>query len=175
MNLDELRAAQAPLKAKYKDSPESARATLRASGTVQVGEQTCTIETGRGPTVVAGLHPAAGGDGSAACSGDLFLQSLIACAGVTLAAVATAMGIPARSATVTAEGDMDFRGTLGVSRDTPVGFTEIRLRFDIDSDADDEQLSKLLRLTERYCVNFQTLKAPPVVHSRIVRVDSAGR
>ncbi len=160
MNAEELRAAQAPLKSQYKESPDSALRTLHASGRIDVAGQTCTLETGAGPTVVAGLHPAAGGDGSAACSGDMFLQAIAACAGVTLAAVATALAIPVRGGTVIAEGDLDFRGTLGVSRDVPVGFTAIRLRFDLDTDADDAQLESLLKLTERYCVNFQTLRSP---------------
>ncbi|MGE3821977.1 MAG: OsmC family protein [Isosphaeraceae bacterium] len=167
MNAEELRATQTPLKTRYREAPEAARLTLRATGRITPTEQSCAIETGAGPVVVAGLHPFAGGDGSAACAGDLFLQALAACAGVTLAVVATALGIPIRSGTVTAEGDLDFRGTLGVSRETPVGFTAIRLHFDLDGDADAERLANLLKLTERYCVNLQTLKTPPEISSTI--------
>lgn len=172
MNAEELRAVQAPLKARYKESADAALVTLRATGRIVPEAQTCKIETGAGPVVEAGLHPAAGGDGSAACSGDMLLQAVAACAGVTLAVVATALGIPVRSGTVVAEGDIDFRGTLGVSRDAPVGFTAVRLRFDLDTDADDAQLANLLRLTERYCVNMQTLKTPPQVSAAICRAGA---
>lgn len=155
MNADELKAVQAPLKQHYRESPGAARITLRAEG--QLGEGvTCRVETGRA-LVEAGLHPATGGTGVAACSGDMLLEALVACAGVTLNAVATALGIDLRDATVQAEGDLDFRGTLGVDKTAPVGFTAIRLHFLLDTDADDEQLDTLLRLTERYCVVYQTL------------------
>ena len=158
---DELKALQAPLKARYRERPETALVTLRARG--RVGENvTCKIETGNSP-VKAGLHPATGGDGSAACSADLLLESLVACAGVTLSAVATALGVSLRGATVEADGDLDFRGTLGVARDVPVGFAQIRLHFDLDTDASAEQIASLVRLTERYCVIYQTLMHPPKI------------
>ena len=161
MNIDSLRALQAPLKQKYRDEPDAAVITLRASGEATEGIS-CKVDTGRA-LVEAGLHPATGGDGSLACSGDMLLEALVACAGVTLRAVATAIGVPLRSATVTAEGDLDFRGTLGVSKEAPVGFREIRVRFDLDTDADEAQKANLLRLTERYCVVLQTLRqAPPI-------------
>ncbi|WP_333844642.1 OsmC family protein, partial [Pelomicrobium sp.] len=160
MNADELRALQAPLKDKYRETPEAALVTLRARG--RLGEETiaCKVETGK-RLVEAGLHPATGGDGMAACSGDMLLEALVACAGVTLKAVATALGLEVRGGTVTAEGDLDFRGTLGVAKDAPVGFRAIRLAFELDTDASDEQLAKLLHLTERYCVVYQTLRHPP--------------
>jgi uncharacterized OsmC-like protein len=161
MNAAELRARQAPLKERYRAEPEAARRTLRAQGRLGQGI-TCRVETGRGP-VVAGLHPAAGGDGLAACSGDMLLEALVACAGVTLGAVATAMGIAVRSGTVSAEADLDFRGTLGVSKEAPVGFEAIRLAFALDTDATEAQLATLLRLTERYCVVYQTLRGAPDV------------
>ncbi len=162
MNSDELRALQAPLKKKYKDEPKSALITLKARG--QIGEEvTCRIETGK-TSVEAGLHPAAGGNGIAACSGDMLLESLAACAGVTLNSVATAMGITIHEGVINVEGDLDFRGTLGVSRDVPVGFRNIRLHYDLDTDASDEQLSTLIRLTERYCVVYQTLKNVPEIN-----------
>ena len=160
MNADDLRALQAPLKNKYREAPESAVITLKASGELDEAHIACKVETGRA-IVAAGLHPATGGDGSLACSGDMLLEALVACAGVTLKAVATALGIELKSGRVSAEGDLDFRGTLGVAKDAPVGFREVRLRFDIDSDASPEQLEKLLTLTERYCVVFQTLNTPP--------------
>jgi uncharacterized OsmC-like protein len=160
MNADELRARQAPLKARYRDEPASARVTLRARGSLGLEGVTCKVETGRA-LVEAGLHPATGGDGSFACSGDMLLEALAGCAGVTLRAVATALGIPVRSGTVTAEGDLDFRGTLGVSKEAPVGFEALRLRFDLETDATPEQLATLLKLTERYCVVYQTLRNPP--------------
>ena len=159
MKADELRALQAPVKAKYKDHPETAKLTLRATGNLGAGV-TCKVDTGRA-LVEAGLHPATGGDGLAACSGDMLLEALVACAGVTLRAVATALDIPVRGGTVTAEGDLDFRGTLGVSKETPVGFRAIRLHFELDTDANAEQRATLLKLTERYCVIYQTLKQPP--------------
>ena len=159
MTADELRSLQAPLKAQYRECPETALLTLRAEG--RVGENmTCKIETGKA-RVAAGLHPATGGDGHSACSADMLLEALVGCAGVTLSAVATALGIPLRNATIRAEGDLDFRGTLGVSKDMPVGFKQIRLQFDLDTDASDEQRANLIRLTERYCVVYQTLNQPP--------------
>ncbi|HWX16079.1 MAG TPA: OsmC family protein [Chthoniobacterales bacterium] len=158
MNADELRSLQAPIKEGYRQRPETALVTLRAEGRIGEGV-TCKVETGKA-LVEAGLHPATGGDGLGACSGDMLLEALVACAGVTLSAVATALGIPLRDATVRAEGDLDFRGTLGVSKDVPVGFEQIRLQFDLDTDAGDEQLATLLRLTERYCVVYQTLNHP---------------
>ena len=159
MNADELRAMQAPLKERYRAEPSSAVVTLRAEGKLGDGV-TCRVETGRA-LVDAGLHPATGGSGLEACSGDMLLEALVACAGVTLRAVATAIGIDVRDGSVSAEGDLDFRGTLGVSRDVPVGFSEIRMEFSLYSDATDEQLDNLLRLTERYCVVFQTLNHSP--------------
>jgi uncharacterized OsmC-like protein len=158
MNAEELRSLQAPLKERYRQQPQTALITLRAEG--RLGESvTCKIETGKAP-VEAGLHPATGGDGLSACSGDMLLEALVGCAGVTLKAVATALGIRLRDANVRAEGDLDFRGTLGVSKDVPVGFQQIRLRFDLNTDASEEQLATLLRLTERYCVVYQTLSRP---------------
>ena len=161
MNADDLRAVQAPLKKQYLDAPEAALITLRAQGHLGEGVS-CKIETGKA-LVVAGLHPATGGSGQAACSGDMLLEALVACAGVTLNAVATALGIELRDAALQAEGDLDFRGTLGVSKDAPVGFQAIRLRFTLDTDASDEQLATLLRLTERYCVVYQTVAHPPAL------------
>jgi uncharacterized OsmC-like protein len=161
MNATDLRELQAPLKAKYKDDPAAAQYTIRAVGRVDGASLDCRVATPRGEDIVAGLHPATGGDGSAACSADMLLESLVACAGVTLRAVATALEIPIRTATVSAEGDLDFRGTLGVDRQTPIGFSAIRLRYEVDADATDEQLATLLKLAERYCVIFQTLKSPP--------------
>ena len=159
MTADELRSLQAPLKSQYRERPETALATLIAEG--RVGENmTCKIETGKA-RVEAGLHPATGGDGHSACSADMLLEALVGCAGVTLSAVATALGIPLRNATIRAEGDLDFRGTLGVSKDMPVGFKQIRLQFDLDTDASEEQRANLIRLTERYCVVYQTLNQPP--------------
>src|SRR5436189_4607641 len=149
MNSTELRSLQAPLKEKYKTDPASAMITLKAKGSLSE-EVSCTVETNT-IKVIAGLHPATGGDGTLACSGDMLLQALVACAGVTLNAVATAIGIEIKEGTVHAEGDLDFRGTLGVAKDAPVGFQRIRLRFDLDTEATDEQLSTLIRLTERYC------------------------
>jgi uncharacterized OsmC-like protein len=155
MNADELKALQAPIKQRYRDEPQAARITLRASGELGTEAIACSVESGR---AIAGLHPATGGDGSLACSGDLLLQALVACAGVTLSAVATAIGVPIRRGVVRAEGDLDFRGTLGVAKDAPVGFAEIRLAFDLDTDAPPEQRNKLIELTERYCVVLQTLR-----------------
>ncbi len=161
MNTDELRSLQAPLKEQYKVTPEAALITLRARGRAGEGVS-CKIETGKA-LVTAGLHPATGGNGLSACSGDMLLEALVACAGVTLNAVATALAIPLREATVQAEGDLDFRGTLGVSKEVPVGFQAIRVTFTLNTDASDEQLATLLRLTERYCVVYQTLSHPPVL------------
>ncbi|HEY9191263.1 MAG TPA: OsmC family protein [Methyloversatilis sp.] len=161
MNADELRAAQAPLKERYRESPESAVVTLRAHGRAGEGV-TCSVDTGRA-LVVAGLHPATGGSGQSACSGNMLLEALVACAGVTLNAVATSLGIELRGASLQAEGDLDFRGTLGVSKEAPVGFQNIRLQFTLDTDATEEQLDTLLRLTERYCIVYQTLAHPPAM------------
>jgi uncharacterized OsmC-like protein len=161
MNADELKALQAPLKEQYKTNPESAMITLRARGHATEGIA-CKVETGRA-LVEAGLHPATGGDGSFACSGDMLLEALVACAGVTLRAVATAIGVNLRDAVVSAEGDLDFRGTLGVAKDAPVGFQRIRLAFELATDASDEQLATLIRLTERYCVVYQTLRNTPEI------------
>ena len=158
MNADELRSLQAPLKDQYRERPDAALITLRAEGNIGEGI-TCQIETGNA-LVEAGLHPATGGDGLSACSGDMLLQALVACAGVTLRAVATALGIQLRDATIRAEGDLDFRGTLGVSKEVPIGFKQIRLQFDLDTAASEEQLATLLRLTERHCVIYQTLSRP---------------
>ena len=160
MERDELRAVQEPLKQRYRDDPESALVTLTASGELDAGIS-CSVQTGRA-LAAAGLHPASGGDGSLVCSGDMLLQALVACAGVTLRAVATSLEI-AVSGSVHAEGDLDFRGTMAIDRDTPVGFAAIRLWFDLDSDASEEQLETLLRLTERYCVVLHTLTEPPRV------------
>lgn len=164
MTADELRARQAPLKAKYKDDPATARITLRASGALVPGEPRCQVRTWAG-VADAGLHPATGGDGTLACSGDMLLEALAGCAGVTLGAVATALGVPLRGATVEVEGDLDFRGTLGVGREAPVGFTDIRLTFRLDSDAPAAQLDKLVELTERYCVVLRTLTNPPTLRA----------
>lgn len=161
MNSEELRSLQAPLKERYRELPDAALVTLRAQGRLGEGVS-CKIETGKAP-VVAGLHPATGGSGQSACSGDMLLEALVACAGVTLNAVATALGIVLRDATLQAEGDLDFRGTLGLSREVPVGFQRIRLQVALDTDASEEQLATLLRLTERYCVVYQTLAHPPVL------------
>jgi uncharacterized OsmC-like protein len=155
MNTEELKALQAPLKEKYKTTPGEAIITLKASGKVDEGIS-CKIETGRA-LVKAGLHPATGGDGLLLCSGDLLLEALVACAGVTLKAVSTSIGLEIKEATVRAEGDLDFRGTLGVSKEVPVGFISIRLYFDLVCDASPEQMQSLTRLTERYCVVYQTL------------------
>lgn len=160
MTGDELRALQAPLKAKYKDDPASARYALSISGTLEGSDVRCRIQSPRGP-IDAGLHPATGGDGSLACSADMLLESLVGCAGVTMKAVATALGVPLTTATITASADLDFRGTLGVAKDAPVGLTAIRLKFDVKSEAPRELIDKLVQLTERYCVIYQTLKNPP--------------
>lgn len=159
MNSERLRATQAPIKERYKEEPRAALVTLKAQGRLGEGI-TCSVQTGKA-LVEAGLHPATGGDGLSACSGDMLLEALVACAGVTANAVATAMGIELRGGIVRAEGDLDFRGTLGVVKDVPVGFRKIRLNFDLDTDASAEQLATLIRLTERYCVVYQTLRQPP--------------
>ncbi len=157
-----LRAMQAPLKDRYRDEPDAAVVTLRATGSIGLDDVTCSVETSKA-MIRAGLHPATGGDGLAACSGDMLLEALVACAGVTLNAVASALGIALRDGAITAEGDLDFRGTLGIDRDTPVGFRSIRLGFTLDTDADDDTLDRLMKLTERYCVIFQTLTSPPAI------------
>ena len=158
----QLRALQAPLKAQYREQPASAVVTLRASGRLGIDAITCKVDTGKA-IVEAGLHPATGGDGTALCSGDMLLEALVACAGVTLGAVATAMGVPIAGGRVQAEGDLDFRGTLGVTKDAPVGFRDVRVHFEIDSNAPPEQLAKLIELTERYCVVYQTLRRTPAM------------
>ena len=168
MNADKLRALQKPLKTLYRDNPDAAFLTLNARGELEPSRLGCRVETAGGP-VVAGLHPAAGGDGSLACSAAMLLESLVACAGVTIEAVATAIGATIRGGTVLAEGDLDFRGTLGVNRNVPVGLTSIRLRFELDTDADDATLANLRRLAERYCVVFQTLARSPESSVEVVR------
>ena len=160
MDSAELRALQAPLKNHYKDQPQAALITLRAQGSLDSEGVSCKVETGRA-IALAGLHPATGGSGAELCSGDMLLEALVACAGVTLKAVATALEIPLRSGIVKAEGDLDFRGTLGVAKDAAVGFREIRLSFELDSDAPADKIDSLVKLTERYCVVFQTLAKPP--------------
>lgn len=161
MQAEDLRALQAPLKERYREEPAAALITLQAEGHLGEGV-TCSVQTGRA-LVAAGLHPATGGDGLSVCSGDMLLQALVACAGVTLNAVATAIGVDLRDAVVRAEGDLDFRGTLGVAKDAPVGFRAIRLHFDLDTDASADQVATLIRLTERYCVVYQTLRQPPAI------------
>lgn len=168
MDAQTLRALQAPLKERYRSTPGAARITLKAAGSLDDGGITCKVETGRA-LAVAGLHPATGGSGLELCSGDMLLEALVACAGVTLKAVATTIGVHLRSGSITAEGDLDFRGTLGLDKSVPVGFSAIRLRFDIDSDALPEQIDQLLKLTERYCVVLQTLKQSPALEARIAR------
>jgi uncharacterized OsmC-like protein len=165
MDREELRAVQAPLKDRYREQPAAARVTLSASGTIGEGIS-CSVQTGRA-LAEAGLHPASGGDGSLLCSGDMLLEALVACAGVTLRAVSTSLEIPLRGGSVRAEGELDFRGTLGVAKDAPVGFSAIRLAFELDADADEQQLATLLRLTERYCVVFQTLASPPALSASL--------
>ena len=160
MDSAELRAMQAPYKDKYKSDPDAAIITLKAHGSIDESKIACKVETGRA-LAVAGLHPATGGSGAELCSGDMLLEALVACAGVTLKAVATALAIPLKAGVVRAEGDLDFRGTLGVAKDAPVGFREIRLTFDLDTEASQEQIDSLIKLTERYCVIFQTLNKPP--------------
>lgn len=160
MDTEELRATQAPLKDKYRENPESALVTLHADAELDGLGISCKVETGRA-VVEAGLHPATGGDGTLACSGDMLLEALVACAGVTLRAVATSLGLTVRGGRVRAEGDLDFRGTLAVAKEAPVGFRAIRLSFDLDTDASEDQLATLKKLTERYCVVFQSLRTPP--------------
>jgi len=169
MDANELRAMQAPIKDKYKSDAASAMITLKAKGTLDDTSIACKVETGRA-LAVAGLHPATGGSGLELCSGDMLLEALVACAGVTVKAVATALEIPLKSGKVSAEGDLDFRGTLGVAKDAPVGFAQIRLRFDLDTDAPQEKLDQLLKLTERYCVVYQTIKSGPQVDVTMAKV-----
>lgn len=168
MDAEGLRALQAPLKQRYREQPAQALVTLTAAGTIDGSTLTCRVETGRA-LLEAGLHPATGGSGLEACSGDMLLQALVACAAVTLRAVATALAIPVHGGDVRAEGDLDFRGTLGVSKEVPVGFQRIRLRFRLETDAPADQLTKLLELTERYCVVLQTLRTAPQIHAEIQR------
>ncbi len=168
MNANDLRQLQAPIKAKYLEDPAAALQKFHAVGLLSPTDLSCRIDT-RFASFNAGLHPAAGGSGNDACSGDMLIESLVACAGVTFNVVATAMSIPFRSAKVVVEGEADFRGTLGTSKETPVGVTKISMRFEVDSDASDEQLEKLLKQTERYCVILQTLKAPPQLHTYLQR------
>ena len=163
-----LRALQAPIKDRYKADPKAGLITLKAKGALDDTSIACKVETGRA-LAVAGLHPATGGSGLELCSGDMLLEALVACAGVTLKAVATALDIPLRSGTVSAEGDLDFRGTLGVAKDAPVGFAQIRLRFDLDTDAAQDKLDQLLKLTERYCVVYQTIRDGPPVEITLKR------
>jgi len=163
-----LRALQAPIKDRYKADPKAGLITLRAKGTLDDANIACKVETGRA-LAVAGLHPATGGSGLELCSGDMLLEALVACAGVTLKAVATAIDIPLKSATVSAEGDLDFRGTLGVAKEAPVGFVQIRLRFELDTEAPQDKLDQLLKLTERYCVVYQTIKSGPPVEISLKR------
>jgi uncharacterized OsmC-like protein len=169
MDGNELRAMQAPIKERYKSDPKAAMVTLKAKSTLDAPGIACKLETGRA-LAIAGLHPATGGSGMELCSGDMLLEALVACAGVTLKAVTTALDIPLRKGTVSAEGDLDFRGTLGVAKNAPVGFAQIRLRFDVDTDAAQEKLDQLLKLTERYCVVYQTIKNGPPVAVTITRV-----
>jgi uncharacterized OsmC-like protein len=168
MDAEELRSIQAPLKDRYRVEPDAARVTLRASGALDSSSIACKVETGHA-LAAAGLHPATGGSGRELCSGDMVLEALVACAGVTLKAVATSIGVEVRAGRVLAEGDLDFRGTLGVARDAPVGFASIRLSFELDTDASETQLETLLKLTERYCVVLQTLRRPPQIEARLVR------
>lgn len=168
MDAESLRAMQAPIKTRYRDEPAAALVTLRAEGTLEDAAIACKVETGRA-LVTAGLHPASGGSGIEACSGDMLLEALVACAGVTLKAVATALGIVLKSARVRAEGDLDFRGTLGVDRQAPVGFRDIRLAFDLDTEAGDEEIERLIGLTERYCVVFQTINRKPALSVAVNR------
>jgi uncharacterized OsmC-like protein len=171
MDAQALRQMQAPLKSRYRSDPAAALVTLRTRGALDGATLTCKVETGKA-LVEAGLHPATGGDGQSACSGDMLLEALAACAGVTLRAVATALGIEVRAGTVVAEGDLDFRGTLGVERDVPVGFRAIRLAFQLESDAKPDELATLLKLTERYCVVYQTLRSGPPIEVSLERADT---
>ena len=169
MDAAELRAMQAPIKERYKSAPETALITLKAKGALDDTDIACKVETGRA-LAVAGLHPATGGSGLELCSGDMLLEALVACAGVTIKAVSTALGILLKSGAVSAEGDLDFRGTLGVDKEAPVGFREIRLHFDLDTDAPQDKLDQLLKLTERYCVVYQTIAKGPPVDIKLRRV-----
>jgi len=169
MRGDDLRALQAPLKQRYRDTPEAAVITLKAKGEIGDETLTCKVETGRA-LAVAGLHPATGGSGLELCSGDMLLEALVACAGVTLKSVATAVDVPLKTGIVIAEGDLDFRGTLGVDKEAPVGFEEIRLRFEVGTDAPQDKLDLLLKLTERYCVVYQTIRNGPKVSVSMKRV-----
>jgi uncharacterized OsmC-like protein len=168
MDAAELRAMQGPIKARYKEDPKAGLVTLKAKGSLDEANIACKVETGRA-LAIAGLHPATGGSGLELCSGDMLLEALVACAGVTLKAVSTALEIPLRTATVSAEGDLDFRGTLGVDKDAPVGFAQIRLRFDVGTDTSQEKLDQLLKLTERYCVVYQTIKSGPPIEITLKR------
>ena len=168
MDAAELRALQAPLKQRFRDMPEAARVIARAEATLDPAAIACSIPAWH-HTITAGLHPATGGDGAQACSADMLLEALVACAGVTLKAVATSMGVSLRTGWVLAEGDVDFRGTLGVAKDAPVGFSDIRLTFELETDAPQDQLDTLLKLTERYCVVLQTLKRPPSIETKLLR------
>lgn len=172
MDANALRAMQAPLKERYKSEPKTALITLKAKGTLDSASIACKVETGRA-LAAAGLHPATGGSGLELCSGDMLLEALVACAGVTLKAVATALDIPLRSGRVFAEGDLDFRGTLGVAKDAPVGFAQIRLRFEVETEAAQDKLDQLLKLTERYCVVYQTLKAGPPIEVKLNRTAAS--
>jgi uncharacterized OsmC-like protein len=172
MDASALRAMQAPLKERYKSEPKTALITLKAKGTLDSASIACKVETGRA-LAAAGLHPATGGSGLELCSGDMLLEALVACAGVTLKAVATALDIPLRSGRVVAEGDLDFRGTLGVAKDAPVGFAQIRLRFEVETEAAQDKLDQLLKLTERYCVVYQTLKAGPPIEVKLNRTAAS--
>src|SRR5215208_6829542 len=169
MDATALRAMQAPIKERYKADPNAAMITLKARGKLDEANITCKVETGRA-LAIAGLHPATGGSGLELCSGDMLLEALVACAGVTLKAVSTALAIPLKSGTVSAEGDLDFRGTLGIDKEAPVGFRQIRLRFDVDSDVPQDKLDQLLKLTERYCVVYQTIAKGPPVDIKMQRV-----
>ena len=169
MDATALRAMQAPIKERYKGDPGAAMITLKARGSIDDQHIACKVETGRA-LAVAGLHPATGGSGMELCSGDMLLEALVACAGVTIKAVSTALAIPVKAGTVSAEGDLDFRGTLGVAKDAPVGFREIRLRFALDTDATQDQLDQLLKLTERYCVVYQTIAKGPSVDISLQRM-----
>jgi len=166
MNAEQLRNLQTPLKDRYRAEPATAMQTLKVRGELHQGNLTCIVNSVRGP-IEAGLHPAAGGDGTFACSGDMLLEALVGCAGVTLTAVATAMNIPLRGGAVRAEGDLDFRGTLGVSKDVEIGFKEIRLFFDLDTDAPADQIDTLVKLAKRYCVIYQTLQKPPQITTTV--------
>ena len=168
MDASELRALQAPIKERYRVDPKTALVTLRAKGILDSANITCKVETGRAITA-AGLHPATGGSGLELCSGDMLLEALVACAGVTLKAVATAIDVPLKTGTVAAEGDLDFRGTLGIAKEAPVGFAQIRLHFEVDTDAPQEKLDQLLKLTERYCVVYQTIRNGPPVNISMQR------